>query len=497
MKKATSVALLLAFLLSAFTSCGGSSGSEETTDSGETTVSDSASLYDENGFLLDELPSDLKFGGEEINIYVRGDNLESEYNAEQSGDIVDNAIYDRNMKVEERLGVTLNYFTNTTADIWNERNKFVDTVRASVMANDGTIDLVGALSYMAPYMAQEGLFYNLTASDMPYLDFSAPWWSQSLTEELAVGDKLYYASGDASLGLIKGMFCIYFNKQLVEDYKLGDPYELALSGSWSLDTLNEMSQTASVDLNGDTVIDEADRFGLVILSMDFIPNFLISSDRRITEKNASGIPETVLGTEKVIDFFDRMAELMSSDAVICSNESASVAEPFSHKLFAENRALFLAAQLSTSEQLRDLESDYGVLPYPKFDENQESYLTTSRSTYTAFSIPITSERDTVAAVLEALASEGYRTVTPAYYEKALKVKYSRDDISAQMFDLIRESVCFEFGIFHGILLNNVTSTIRNTILNKSSEWASTWAENEVAFNTLLDDYIATITALEQ
>ena len=35
--------------------------------------------------------------------------------------------------------------------------------------------------------------------------------------------------------------------------------------------------------------------------------------------------------------------------------------------------------------------------------------------------------DAVSAVLEALASEGYRTLRTAYFDTALKEKYSRDE----------------------------------------------------------------------
>lgn len=174
MKKRTISMLILLSMLASLTACGG----EASTDtgaagtSGDSTVTESP--YDENGFLRDNLPADLDFGGKTVNIYVRGDNLATEYAVESSGDIVDDAIYAANVAVEERLKVKLNYFANTTADMWNERNKYVDTVRTSVMANDNSIDIAGALSYMAPYMAQEGLFMNLLASDMPYLDFNQP-----------------------------------------------------------------------------------------------------------------------------------------------------------------------------------------------------------------------------------------------------------------------------------------------------------------------------------
>ncbi len=487
-------ALFLAAVLVSSAACGGKTPAETSPSVPADTTAAEESPYDENGYLLDNLPKDLNLGGKTVSIYVRGDNLTTEYAADASGDIVDDAIYGRNLTVEERLNVKLNYFANTGNDVWNERNKYMDTVRASVMTKDGSIDMTAALSYMAPYMAQEGLFFNLIAADMPYLEFTQPWWSASLINELAFGSKLYYASGDASLGLIKGMFCYYFNKGLITDYKLESPYELVKAGKWTLDKNQEMSAVAYKDLNGNGKAEYGeDQFGTFILSVDFIPNYLISSGRRMTERNADGLPEAVLGSEPVMNFFDRMIRFMEQESNGVSQTNTDY-----QNIFHEGRTLFLAAQFSTSETMRQIEHDFGVIPYPKFDEKQENYLTSSRATYSAFSIPITTDRNTAAAVLEAIASESYRSVTPAYYETALKAKYSRDDVSSQMFDIIRQSVCYEFGIFHSILLNGITTDIRNVISGTNTAgWASTWASKEGAFNATLKQFITDINALEK
>ena len=64
-----------------------------------------------------------------------------------------------------------------------------------------------------------------------------------------------------------------------------------------------------------------------------------------------------------------------------------------------------------------------------------------------FGIPVTNTKmDMTGMLLEALAAESYRTVTPIYYEMALKIKYVRDDISAIMIDLVREGVTADLAL---------------------------------------------------
>lgn len=487
--------LLLVFSISiSLTACGSNNGENIETSEDVTSENEQSSPYDENGYLKDSLPNNLDFGGRTVNIYVRGDNISTEFDAEATGDIVDDSIFERNSSVETRLNVDLNYFSNTGTDIWGDRLIYVDTVRTAVMADDGSVDIVGALSYMAPYMAQEGLFFNLLDKDMPYLDLDKPWWSSSLSDELAVGNKLYYVSGDASLGMIKGMFCFYFNKDILESYQMEDPYQLVSDGKWTLDKAEEMSAVAYDDINGNTQVDfDSDRFGLFVLSVDFIPNFLVSSGLKMTSRDENGLPAMELGSAQITDFIERMSKLMSDTSV-----GVSASNNENQYIFHENRALFLAAQLSTSETMRDLKFNFGVVPYPKYNEEQSEYLTTSRSTYSAFSIPITADKNISAAVLEAMASESYRSTTPAYFESALKVKYSRDNVSSQMFDLIRQGICFEFGIFHGIMLDSITTDIRNVICGyTNSNWASTWASRETKINTLLEEFIEDIQNLEE
>ena len=89
---------------------------------------------------------------------------------------------------------------------------------------------------------------------------------------------------------------------------------------------------------------------------------------------------------------------------------------------------------------RETPFEYGILPYPKFDEAQKSYRTMSSNGLVTFSVPVTSEGDeAVGAVIEAMGYAGNKYTTPAYFETALKIKYAHDDETAQMLDLMKNS----------------------------------------------------------
>ena len=165
--------------------------------------------------------------------------------------------------------------------------------------------------------------------------------------------------------------------------------------------------------------------------------------------------------------------------------------------FINGKALFTTGEFQNAEIFRDLGFDFGILPYPKLDESQSDYITSSRATYSLLGITVTaSDIDAAAAVLEASASENYRSVTPVYFEKALKVKYSRDDVSSQMFDIIRGHISFDFGVVHGPMMENISTELRQEICRAKGTWSSTWAAKESVVNTAVSDYLEAILALE-
>ncbi|MBQ8509288.1 MAG: hypothetical protein IJ493_05200 [Clostridia bacterium] len=484
-KRFVSILLLAALLLAG---CGSEASDTKANDTNATDVTDTTA----ETMQQDNLPSGLDFGGETVSVYVRGDNVNTEFDAEESGDIVDDAIYKRNRAVEERLNVKLSYFANTTEDAWGERDKYMNTIRGSVMSDDGSIDLVGSSSVYNPIMAREGLFFNLLVDDMPYLDFMQPWWSESLINEMAVDGRLYTASGDASLGLIKGMMCFYFNKELTEAFQIPDLYETVQSGQWTLGKMHEYVTLAYHDLNGNTKADEEDRLGLIIDNQNYGTNFYTSCGLKMIDKNEEGIPFIAVGSERVVEVLDRLAGMF-----VQPGYSVGMDETELTQTFLEGRALFYAGEFASTEKFREVEFDFGVIPFPKYDEEQEEYLTAARNTYTGFSIPVTADKEMVAAVLEAMGSESWRTVSPAYYEQALKVKYSRDDVSSQMYDLIRSGIVFDYGLAHNLVLDNLSVNLRVQIVGALGTWTSVYASKKTQWETLLEEYLADIAELEE
>ena len=143
--------------------------------------------------------------------------------------------------------------------------------------------------------------------------------------------------------------------------------------------------------------------------------------------------------------------------------------------------MFLDGNIKTLDRMRDMKSDFGIIPWPKFDESDEKYYTNVDAGCNLIGVPVSvSDPDRVSVILEALCAEGGKSVMPQYYEVALQTKYSRDDESVQMLDIIRDGRVFDIGYFYN---NNIIPMAINSIgwqLTKSENhnFSSVYAENE-------------------
>ena len=128
---------------------------------------------------------------------------------------------------------------------------------------------------------------------------------------------------------------------------------------------------------------------------------------------------------------------------------------------------------------------------PKYDTDQEGYSTCLGFPYTLYAISAgSSHAEAAAYLLEALASEGYRTVTPALFEVSMKVRYVDDPTAARMFDIVRDSVSFDVGrIFTSSLSNYPFKIFRDSLTNNES-YASNFTRSQAPLKAALKKFNA-------
>ena len=279
--------------------------------------------------------------------------------------------------------------------------------------------------------------------ELDYPDFDKPWWPDSLIKEATCGGKLYFCSGDISTYMIYYMYATFFNKDLAESYGIESPYQMVRNGSWTLDKMIEICSGVYNDLNGDGKKGIDDQFGFTTQRI-FTDNFFFASGLRTTIPGDEGLPvlSPEFGGEKTQALVEKLVSAFKMEGLYNHDDSGTA-----HIPFAEGRAVFLMHEVQTAEiRLRTSDINYGIIPSPKYDEAQSDYYGVTSFPYTLYGIPIDApDPQQSGIVLEALASESYRTVSPALFETALKVKYASDEDMSEMYDIIRRNNVFDIG----------------------------------------------------
>ncbi|MDD4774517.1 MAG: hypothetical protein PHZ09_13090 [Eubacteriales bacterium] len=356
----------------------------------------------------------------------------------ETGDALDDSIYYRNRAVEERFNVDI-------ADPQVEPYSNISTViRGSVNAGDDEFDLVLGQMEMTGADALSGIFLNWY--EIPYLDFSRPWYPKSIIDNAAtVNNRMFSLMSDMLLSYAQQTWCIVFDKADAASYNLPDVYDLVRGGTWTLDKLTEITKDICADLDGDNTADEDDYYGFVSgMNGCLLLSFFYAADQHLVEITEDYEIDHVINSEKAAALVDKLRRLHFE-----SPGSLSVADSSNSGIytkFIQRQALFCPIQLQyTYSQLRDYENDYGMVPFPKYDDAQAEYYATCDAGSNVISIPMTAVNyDLIGICVEALSSYGWKNVLPVYYDICMDMKSARDEESIEMLDMILDNRYVDF-----------------------------------------------------
>ena len=434
---------------------------------------------------LTSLPDDLTFGGETVTFLYWKDVERPEFFTDgMNADNVNDAIYQRNLNVEDRLKVKLEYI-GEAGNVGNCDN-FLKKVQNSFNAGE-VYDILASHSRTGGVVAAGGMAMDLLSIDDSYIDLEMPWWPQSLIDTATIGDKMYFISGDISTNTLHFMYGVYYNADQIVTLGLEDPTDLALDGTWTLNKLIAMSENLYQDNNGNDKKDFGDSFGLTTLYYH-ADSFYSGAGMRWIDKDANGVTRISpdYASEKAINLAEKLAAWFNTNDCYTENNNANTYNTFSQgrSLFAQNR-IYIADNMHSSG-LNNATFKYGVVPIPKYEETQERYYTTVGNPFTLYEIMTGCEKtERATAVLECLGEEGYNLTTPAIFEVNMKYKYSSDDRTAQAFDIIRSSIVFDLGRIFGENLNKMSEVYSKACIANQS-----WASSAKASNKMTERLLA-------
>ncbi len=457
-------------------------GSEGNAPAGGTTAAGNAGTEPADETTTAELypaPEKKDFDGYQFRFNL---NIKSENSfwapEEMNGDLLSDAIYERNRTVEENYNVKISELE--VAD-----NQTI--IQKNVQAGDDFCDIfLTRYRYFFP-LAQQGFLHDWY--DFDEVRVEMPWWDDRIAEQLSINNKLYMINGDISTNDDLSMLVLKYNKKVYQDGGFENPYELVNSGAWTFDTFWRMVTATSRDLNGDGVMNENDLWGF-ITEYSALYYFYTGAGYPSIQK-IGGEYKLTIGEEKTYNIIEKILVIgteKKTHSLVCDDGTLKGDYDTGKAMFNNNQGLFGAGQLRGMTQMRDVESDYGALPIPKYTEAQDGYYNLVSWNDLPPAMPITvSDGHRTALILEALAYESYNSVTDLFFNVFLDEKAMRDEESKQMLDIIFDSKTYDLDWYATVTgLSDVLGNIGRT---GSNTFVSDYAAIETSANAKLQEFV--------
>jgi hypothetical protein len=241
-------------------------------------------------------------------------------------------------------------------------------------------------------------------------------------------------------------YAYLFNQKLATDYHVENLYDAVDEGRWTLDYMYEITKDFYTDTNGDGARDEGDVYGLVTDLNTSLESYLPGCDQKILSFTDDGL-KIMLGDEKALEIYEKVRKIFNESSGVFSifHGSKGYVYDDKYRLFKNDSGLLMPVRMyALGTDLSDMTFDYGIIPFPKYDEAQKEYLTSCQDSFSTLCVPNNAENlEMIGALIEAMSCESRNSVMPAFFESALQHRYSRDSRSAHMLDVIMDGRTYD------------------------------------------------------
>ena len=452
--------LAAAIALSSAASCGNSKSeaSSDTSGKSDTTAADTSAVR--------EYP-DVDYAGAEFRI-LNFDQLWNMYihldAPELNGEVLNDAVFYRNRKIEQELNCVIVEKTLEN-DAANTITRITDHAKTSIMSGEDEYDCMFLPVNTAPDLITDG--YLMDLNSIPELNLDAEWWDQDVIDVTTFNGELYFASGAGNLMAFDSMWCLFFNETMMENHQLELPYDLVRQGKWTIDELTKYCK-AVASLNGDDSFTWS-KDGSCIYGISSHQNapehFWFSADEFTVDVDKNENITFALGSDRFYGVMEKLAAMLDGKegyTLKASNTDFDADAGGYVYVFTTGRSLFMTGEIKAAQLMRDMNDNFGIVPFPKYDETQAQYYTSLVSQLFYFTIPTTNTCvERTATIAEYLTRDSYLDVIPLYYGNTVEQKGLRNEDSIEMLEIMRQTRAVDIATIF-----NWNATLRSTLNGK-------------------------------
>ncbi|MBQ7821922.1 MAG: hypothetical protein IJ391_06555 [Clostridia bacterium] len=426
----------------------------------------------DTGYSLDQLP-ELDFQKEKFGMFIDKGGANYLISEEETGDLVGDAVFQRNLAIEEKYNLEFNM-------VEAEVNQPSAEIRNFILADDKTYHMyVNVQHNSMPSMILDGYFVDW--NEFEHLDYTKPYWNSRIARDINFGGKVYTMAGDLNLSTYNSTNCVMFNKNLFDDLGIDYPYQDVYDYTWTIDKFISIVKQGYSDLNGNTEVDyEGDRFGFSGWAPEMNTAIYIGMGGKPVINDENNMPVLNLNNERTIKIFDKILEVFDNKNAFINSKVYNIDKNMRNEgriLMDDSFVYFLSIN-------RDSEFEFGVVPYPMLDEEQGEYNSRAANIAHLCYVPTTNTQlEETGIILEAMSIESYNNVRPVYYDVTLSLKEAPDEETLDMVDIILASSSY---MYEGFLGPGTVTTMVNAQTNTFASW---YAGNEAPFRKQIEEMV--------
>lgn len=468
MKKRIIAAMLLAASLCAAVSCGETGAGKKDPakpqdPENKTSETASASVPENAETVLNQF-SRPDYGGAPIRI-LTSNNINDSLTVltapdeTLAGERINEALFERDRRLEDYFHTEIDYV------MAGQDNELADVFQKSTLASDTRFDfMIGAVREAALPCFNAGLCANL--AELPEIDLSKPWWSGYIMENFVINGNFYMLAGEFSPRNVMSGNLLIFNMREFRDRSLPSLYDMVDNGTWTMDAFESIIRDSAADLDGDGKIRPVkDFFGMNCDSTTPLSFYFGMGEKLLCIRDgtfAEGLTE-----DRALTVFERIEAMYASGNL--DKEAYKRDTYMPNKTFMENKALFNCMVAIDLTMFRESETDYGIVPLPKYDEAQKDYISAANTAaLTALEVPAAISAERFAALgpfIGGMTALSHYISIPEAYETTLLQKLTRDEDSVRMLRIVSEGLMLDFGYIYNFgdmnkkLISNIEANL--------------------------------------
>lgn len=350
---------------------------------------------------------------------------------EMNGEVVNEALVTAFINVKDRFNI------NMVKEVGGAHANVRQTINNASTSGDTAYDIVYNHDMDTVSSALNGAYLDIKS--MPLVNLDKPWWTRS-SKEFQVNNKLYFTA--SYLGVMSPYMNItlYYNKDMAKEEHITIPYEDIIEGKWYIEELITMTKGLSRDINSDGVMNESDRYAYVT---SYFGNMSAQANLigNAVSKNSKGKFVVTDDQTKYISYMENMDKLMEEGIY----SDADGKSGYNNTIFSSERALFMYAETRVLYNIREsLDFDFGVLPYPKMDENQKEYSSAGFDIFWGVNRACSDNVEAIATVIEAMSCQNYNNVYPVIWETVLGLRLADSPEDSAVVAILRDATFVNF-----------------------------------------------------